>query len=307
MRERLILIDSNSLIYRGFFAIPPLTTTKGELSNATFGFASIFLKAIEEIRPQHIAAAFDLPGKTWRHEADATYKVTRKPMPDELRPQFERCKELLTRFAVPMYSLPGYEADDVIGALSRQADAAGLEAIIVSGDLDPLQLVTPNIKLFTTRMGFQNTVVYDEARIFERYGLRPSQMVDFKALKGDTTDNIPGVPGVGEKTAAKLIAENGNIEGVYTDLTRELVAEGTKIRDVHRDARLLHLHQHVDQRQLDIVEQPSHVEPVEVLIEQSPQSSRRDRSGARAHDALVERGGAVRVLPIGHRQDRNLE
>ena len=97
MRERLILIDSNSLIYRGFFAIPPLTTTKGELSNATFGFASIFLKAIEEIRPQHIAAAFDLPGKTWRHEADATYKATRKPMPDELRPQFERCKELLTR------------------------------------------------------------------------------------------------------------------------------------------------------------------------------------------------------------------
>ena len=220
MRERLILIDSNSLVYRGFFAIPPLTTTKGELSNATFGFASIFLKAIEEIKPQHIAAAWDLPGKTFRHERDATYKATRKPMPDELRPQVERVKELLERFAVPMYSLPGYEADDVIGALSRQADAAGLEAIIVSGDLDPLQLVTPNIKLFTTRMGFQNTVVYDEAKIFERYGLRPSQMVDFKALKGDTTDNIPGVPGVGEKTAAKLSADNGHLEGVYADLTR---------------------------------------------------------------------------------------
>jgi len=220
VRERLILIDSNSLIYRGFFAIPPLTTTKGELSNATFGFASIFLKAIEEIKPQHIAAAFDLPGKTWRHEADVTYKATRKPMPDELRPQFERVKELLERFGVPMYSLPGYEADDVIGALSRQGEAAGLEVIIVSGDLDPLQLVTPNIKLFTTRLGFQNTVVYDEAKIDERYGLRPSQMVDFKALKGDTTDNIPGVPGVGEKTAAKLIAENGNLESVYADTTR---------------------------------------------------------------------------------------
>jgi DNA polymerase-1 len=220
MRERLILIDTHSLVYRGFFAIPPLTTTKGELSNATFGFASIFLKAIEEIKPQHIAAAFDLPQKTFRHEADATYKATRKPMPDELRPQFERVKELLDRFGVPMYSVPGYEADDVIGALSRQGDAAGLEVIIVSGDLDPLQLVTPNVKLFTTRMGFQNTVVYDEARIAERYGLKPSQMVDFKALKGDTTDNIPGVPGVGDKTAAKLIAENGNLEGVYADLTR---------------------------------------------------------------------------------------
>jgi DNA polymerase-1 len=220
MRERLILIDTHSLVYRGFFAIPPLTTTKGELSNATFGFASIFLKAIEELKPQHIAAAFDLPQKTFRHERDETYKATRKPMPDELRPQFERVKELLEKFGVPMYSLPGYEADDVIGALSRQADAAGLEAIIVSGDLDPLQLVTPNIKLFTTRMGFQNTVVYDEARIKERYGLKPTQMIDYKALKGDTTDNIPGVPGVGEKTAAKLIAENGNIEGVYADLSR---------------------------------------------------------------------------------------
>jgi DNA polymerase-1 len=220
VRERLILIDTHSLVYRGFFAIPPLTTTKGELSNATFGFATIFLKAIEEIRPQHMAAALDLPTKTFRHEADERYKATRKPMPDELRPQFERVKELLDRFGVPMYAVPGYEADDVIGALSRQADAAGLEAIIVSGDLDPLQLVTPNVKLFTTRMGFQNTVVYDEARIAERYGLRPSQMVEFKALKGDTTDNIPGVPGVGEKTAAKLIAENGNLEGVYADLSR---------------------------------------------------------------------------------------
>src|SRR5712692_3918086 len=220
MRERLILIDSNSLIYRGFFAIPPLTTTKGELSNATFGFASIFLKAIEELKPQHLAAAFDLPGKTWRHEADDTYKATRKPMPDELRPQFERVKELLDRFGVPIYSLPGYEADDVIGALARQAEAAGLETMIVSGDLDPLQFVTPNTMLFTTRMGFQNTVVYDEAKIDERYGLKPSQMVDFKALKGDATDNIPGVPGVGEKTAAKLIAENKDLEGVYTDLSR---------------------------------------------------------------------------------------
>jgi DNA polymerase-1 len=220
MPERIILVDSNSLIYRGYFAIPPLTTTKGELSNATFGFASILLKAIEEIKPQHIAAAFDLPGKTWRHERDVTYKATRKPMPDELRPQFERCKELLAKFGVPIYALPGFEADDVIGALAKQAEGAGLESIIVSGDLDTLQLVTPNIKLFTTRMGFQNTVVYDEAQIAQRYGLRPDQMVDFKALKGDTTDNIPGVPGVGEKTAAKLIAENGSLEGVYADLTR---------------------------------------------------------------------------------------
>src|SRR5712691_6596682 len=216
--ERLVLIDSNSLIYRAFFAVPPLTTTKGELANATFGFTSILLKSLEQTTPQHIAAAFDLPVPTFRHEREATYKATRRPMPDELRPQFERCKQILEKFGIPMYSLPGYEADDVIGALARQAEAKGLETIIVSGDLDPLQLVTPLVKLMTTRQGFQNTVIYDEELIRQRYGLRPDQMVDFKALKGAATDNIPGVPGVGEKTAAKLIAERGNLESVYADL-----------------------------------------------------------------------------------------
>src|SRR5438309_10506919 len=220
MTERLVLIDSNSLIYRAFFAVPPLTTTKGELANATFGFASILLKSLEQTSPQHLAAAFDLPIPTFRHERDATYKAARRPMPDELRPQIERVKELLGNFGIPIYSLPGYEADDVIGALARQAGKARREPIIVSGDLDPLQLVTPRTKLMTTRQGFQNTVIYDEEMIRQRYGLRPDQMVDYKALKGDTTDNIPGVPGVGEKTAAKLIAENATLEGVYADLTR---------------------------------------------------------------------------------------
>jgi DNA polymerase-1 len=218
MTERLLVLDSNSLIYRGYFAIPPLTTTKGELVNAAFGFASILLKVIQEYPPQHIAACFDLPVPTFRKERDATYKATRKPMPDDLRPQFERCKEFLDKFGVPMYSLPGYEADDVIGALGKQAETAGLDTLILSGDLDTLQLVTPRVRLMTTRQGFQNTVIYDEAKIFERFGLRPDQMVDYKALKGDPTDNIPGVPGVGEKTAAKLIADHGSVEGVYENL-----------------------------------------------------------------------------------------
>jgi len=220
MPERLLLADSNSLIYRGYFAIPPLTTTKGELVNAAFGFASILLKVIQEYPPQHIAACFDLPVTTFRKERDATYKATRKPMPDELRPQFERCKEFLDKFGVPMYSLPGYEADDVIGTLARQAEAAGLDTMILSGDLDTLQLVTPHVHLMTTRQGFQNTVIYDPEKIMERFGLRPDQMVDYKALKGDPTDNIAGVPGVGEKTAAKLIADHGTIEGVYENLAK---------------------------------------------------------------------------------------
>ena len=215
MGERFLLVDSNSLIYRGFFAVPPLTTTKGELVNAVFGFASILLKVIQEVPPVHIAACFDLPIPTFRHVRDATYKATRKPMPDDLRPQFERCKEFLEKLGVPMYSLPGFEADDVIGALAKQAEALDLDTLILSGDLDTLQLVTPRTKLMTTRQGFQNTVVYDEAQIMTRYGLRPDQMVEYKALKGDASDNIPGVPGVGEKTAAKLIAEHATIEGVY--------------------------------------------------------------------------------------------
>ena len=218
MAERLLLADSNSLIYRGYFAIPPLTTTKGELVNAAFGFASILLKVIQEYPPRHIAACFDLPVTTFRKERDATYKATRKPMPDDLRPQFERCKEFLDKFGVPMYSLPGYEADDVIGALAKQAEQSGLDTVILSGDLDTLQLVTTHVQLMTTRQGFQNTVIYDEAKIFERFGLRPDQMVDYKALKGDPTDNIAGVPGVGEKTAARLIADHGSVEGVYENL-----------------------------------------------------------------------------------------
>jgi DNA polymerase-1 len=220
MAERLLLADSNSLIYRGYFAIPPLTTTKGELVNAAFGFASILLKVIQEYPPHHIAACFDLPVPTFRKERDATYKATRKPMPDDLRPQFERCKEFLEKFGVPMYSLPGYEADDVIGALAKQAEQSGLDTVILSGDLDTLQLVTPRTQLMTTRQGFQNTVIYNEEKIMERFGLRPDQMVDFKALKGDPTDNIAGVPGVGEKTAGKLIADHGSVEGVYENLAK---------------------------------------------------------------------------------------
>ena len=218
MGERLLLIDSNSLIYRGYFAIPPLTTTKGELSNAVFGFASILLKAMEQVRPEHVAAAMDLPQPTFRHERDATYKATRRPMPDDLRPQIERCKQFLDAMGIPIYAIPGFEADDVIGALSTQAEEAGLEVMMLSGDLDTLQLVTPRVKLMTTRQGFQNTVIYDEAAIMERFGLRPDQMIEYKALKGDTTDNIAGVPGVGEKTASKLVAEHRTIEGVFADL-----------------------------------------------------------------------------------------
>ncbi len=216
--ERIVLVDSNSLIYRGYFALPALSTTKGEVTHATYGFTSILLKAWQETNPEYIAAAFDLPVPTFRHERDERYKAQRPKMPDDLRPQIERCKQILEAFGIPLYAIPGFEADDVIGTLAHQAETKGLDIIILSGDLDTLQCVTAHARLMTTRQGFQNTVIYDEAAIRQRFGLRPDQMVDYKSLKGDPSDNIPGVPGVGDKTAAKLVANGATLEGVYARL-----------------------------------------------------------------------------------------
>jgi DNA polymerase-1 len=213
--ERLMLLDGNGLIYRGYFALPPLTTSKGELVNAVFGFSSIVLRGFQDIRPDYVAVAFDLSGPTFRHERFADYKATRLRMPDDLRDQFPKVREVVKALRIPVYELAGYEADDVIGTLTVQAERDGLDTTIVTGDLDMLQLVTDRTRLMTTRSGVQNTIIYDPAKIEERYGLAPSQMIDFKALKGDSTDNIPGVPGVGEKTAASLVQTFGNLEGLY--------------------------------------------------------------------------------------------
>src|SRR5512142_2365870 len=191
--KRLMLLDGNGLIYRGYFALPPLTTSKGELVNAVFGFCSIVLRAIPAIGPASVAVAFDLGRPTFRHERFAEYKATRQRMPDDLRDQFPKVREVVRALRIPVYELEGYEADDVIGTLTVQAEARDLDTTIVTGDLDMLQLVTDRTRLMTTRSGVQNTVLYDPERIRERYGLEASQMVDFKALKGDSTDNIPGV------------------------------------------------------------------------------------------------------------------
>ena len=213
--ERLMLLDGNGLIYRGYFALPPLTTSKGELVNAVFGFCSIVLRGIQDLKPDYVAVAFDLQGPTFRHEQYAEYKATRQRMPDDLRDQFPKVREVVKALRIPVYELPGYEADDVIGTIVVDAEKRGLDTTIVTGDLDMLQLVTDQTRLMTTRSGVENTILYDPARIRERYDLVPGQMIDYKALKGDPTDNIPGVPGVGEKTAAKLIREFGTLEALY--------------------------------------------------------------------------------------------
>jgi DNA polymerase-1 len=217
-----MLLDSNSLIYRAFFALfnTPLTTSKGKLVNAVFGFWSIVLRGFQDVKPDYVIACFDLAGPTFRHEQFADYKATRREMPDDLRDQFPIVREIIEAFGIPIYQLQGYEADDLIAALVKQAETRDVQTTIVSGDLDLLQLVSERTTLMTTRGGVQQTTFYDPAQVMERYGLRPQQMIDFKALKGDTTDNIPGIAGVGEKTAAKLVIDWGSVDGIYQNIDK---------------------------------------------------------------------------------------
>ncbi|HNS50300.1 MAG TPA: DNA polymerase I [Anaerolineae bacterium] len=215
---RLVLIDGHALVYRAFFALPTsLATSSGEVTNAVFGFASMLLTVLRDERPEYLAVAFDV-GRTFRHEEYAPYKATRAAMPEEMRSQFGRIHQLLELLQVPIYTAERYEADDVLATLARQAGGLGLETLIVTGDSDTFQLIRPGVRVLTSKRQFGETVVYDEAGIRERYGLEPRQLIDFKGLVGDTSDNVPGVKGIGEKTALDLLRRYGSVEGVYEHL-----------------------------------------------------------------------------------------
>jgi len=231
--DELALLDGHSLAFRAFHALPPtLATRRGELTNASFGFTSMLLSVLRDIRPSHIGVAFDV-GRTFRHEQYPEYKAQRVKMPEELAYQIERIKEILEAFRIPIFTLPGYEADDVLGTLSRQAEAQGIATLLVTGDTDAFQLVDSQIRVLTSRRSFSDTVIYDEAAIRERYGLTPAQLIDYKALVGDKSDNIPGVAGIGEKTAAQLLQQYGTLDNIYAHLdeislkrAREALAAG---------------------------------------------------------------------------------
>ncbi len=214
-RPLLMLIDGPSLVYRGYFALPPLTMADGTLVNAAFGFLQIVLRGMQDVKPDYAIVSFDVGRPQFRFDAYPEYKAGRPSMPDDLRSQFPIVREICQAMGIAIRELEGYEADDVIGSLARQATAEGIDTMIVSGDLDGLQIVDEHVRLLTTRMGVASTVIYDPARVMDRYGLRPDQMLDYKALKGDTSDNIPGVPGVGEKTAVQLLQQFGTLEGIY--------------------------------------------------------------------------------------------
>src|SRR3989344_1044814 len=221
--KKLVLIDSNALVHRAFHALPPtLNSATGVPTNAIFGFMAVLIKMIKDLKPDYIAAAFDLAGPTFRHEEFAEYKSHRIKAPDELYLQVPYIKEILTKFGIPIFEKAGFEADDLIGALAEQSKVTDdLQVVIMTGDLDTLQLVEVNkVVVFTLRKGVTDTFTYNEKEVKVRYNLKPSQLTDFKGLKGDPSDNIPGVPGIGDKTASALIGEFGSIENLYTALEK---------------------------------------------------------------------------------------
>ncbi|MGI8930257.1 MAG: DNA polymerase I [Candidatus Limnocylindria bacterium] len=217
-RPLLMLIDGPSLVYRGYFALPPLTMSDGTLVNAVFGFLQIVLRGMADVKPDYAILSFDVGKPQFRFDAFPEYKAGRPSMPDDLRTQFPIVREIAQMMGMSIVELEGFEADDVIGTLVQKARAQNVDTMIVSGDLDGLQLVNDHVRLLTTRMGVAATVIYDEARVTERFGLRPDQMLDYKALKGDTSDNIPGIPGVGEKTAIQLLQQFGTLDELYSRL-----------------------------------------------------------------------------------------
>ncbi|NLG27937.1 MAG: DNA polymerase I, partial [Chloroflexi bacterium] len=213
-KKRLLLIDGHALAYRAYHALPPMNGPSGEPTNAVLGFANMLLKAIDDYDPQYVAATFDV-GATFRHAEFEAYKATRAETPDDLRAQFGRVNQLVQALSIPIYTQEGYEADDVIGSLARQAEAAGIETIIVTGDSDTFQLATDKTHILTPKRTLGEVAVYDPDAVRERYGLSPAQLVDLKALAGDSSDNIPGVRGVGEKTATVLLQKYGSLQSIY--------------------------------------------------------------------------------------------
>ena len=212
-RGRVVLIDAHSLIYRAFFALPPMSTSDGQVTNAAYGFTSM-LAIVLASRPEYAVAAFDVGAPTWRSKEYVEYKAGRRAMPDDLRPQIEMVRDILTSLQIPIHGIAGFEADDLIGTFSRLAEERGHSVTIVSGDLDCLQLVSESVEALVPRRGITDTFVYGPDQVRQRYGFEPAQLIDFKALRGDTSDNIPGVPGVGDKTAAKLVQDFGSVEAL---------------------------------------------------------------------------------------------
>ncbi|HJV44189.1 MAG TPA: DNA polymerase I [Bacillota bacterium] len=234
MNNKFIIIDGNSIANRAFYALPLLSNANGLHTNAVFGFTTMLLKVIEEMKPTHLLVAFDAGKIVFRHQEYKDYKGGRQKTPGELSEQFPYIRELLDAFDIRHFELEGYEADDIIGTMTKQAEQRKISAVIVTGDKDMLQLVSPNVHVALTRKGISEIEWYTPESIQEKYGLVPAQIIDLKGLMGDASDNIPGIPGVGEKTALKLLHEFGSVENVLEHVEQ---VSGKKLQEKIRENR----------------------------------------------------------------------
>lgn len=219
--NKFVLIDGNAILHRAFHALPPLTSKNGELVNAVYGFFSMFLKILEDLKPQYIIVCFDKKAPTFRQGLYVGYQAKRPKMADELVPQIQKVHEVLEKAKVSIFELDGYEADDIIGTLAFQATLLKnqkSETIIVSGDRDMLQLVNSYVKVLAPVTGITKMILFDEKTVEEKYGIKPSQFIDYKALVGDASDNYPGVKGIGPKTAMSLLKEYETFENMYENI-----------------------------------------------------------------------------------------
>jgi len=218
--KRLILIDGHAILHRAYHALPPLTSRSGELLNAVYGFTTMLLKVVNDLKPDYLIVTFDVDKPTFRHEEFVGYQAKRPKIDQELAGQIGRVREVLEAMGVPAYEKEGYEADDVIGTLSRQASARKIQTVIVTGDKDILQLVGRYVKVFAPVRGLSQGELLDSKKTREKLGVTPSQIIDYKALMGDPSDNYPGVPGIGPKTATALLSRFGNLAKIYKSLDK---------------------------------------------------------------------------------------
>jgi len=220
-KKKVILIDGNSLLYRAYYALPTtLATSTGQVTNAVYGFTSMLIKLLKDLQPDIVITAFDRAAPTFRHDHYEEYKAHREPTPGDLISQVPLVKELLSVLNIPIFEMDGFEADDILATLAAKAEAEDDDVVVVTGDRDAFQMVDDHIRIMTTRKGISDIVVYDRKKVEERYGVKPEQVPDYLALKGDASDNIPGVPGIGEKTAAKLIQQFGSLENLYENIDK---------------------------------------------------------------------------------------
>jgi len=239
--KKLVLIDGNALLHRAYHAYPPLTTTKGELVGAVYGFSMLLLSVLEKLSPTHVVVAWDVKGATFRKQGFESYKANRGPMDEELVSQIDRTKEVVEAMNIPQFGIEGYEADDLIGTIARIASeekdvphsaeaSRGKQVVIVTGDRDSLQLIKEKkvVVYLPVQNRYAQSAVFDETTVIENYGMTPKQIIDLKGLMGDASDNIPGVKGIGKVTATELIKNFGSVEGVYENIDDSRIKDRVK-------------------------------------------------------------------------------